>query len=140
MVSVAEMKENSHEVKFRFTQAVARGLRNYKNFRGRASSSEFWWFTLATFLCAWPLLLTTYSSDRLVQILSFVYLILTLFMLVPQMAVWCRRMHDIGRSGKVWTLVFIPIIGWFMLWRWTRKPGDPEDNDYGPVSVPSINS
>lgn len=124
------------EVRLRPIEAVGKCLRNYKNFDGRASRSEFWWFTLVTFLCAWPLLLTTYSNELAIQILSFFYLLLTLVAIVPQVAVWVRRMHDVGKSGKVWTLIFIPIIGWILLWKWSRQPGDPEDNDYGPVPVP----
>ena len=129
-------KHESHEIKLRPTEAIAKCLRNYKNFHGRASRSEFRWFSFVTFLCAWPLLLTTYSDELLIQVLSFFYLILTLAVVVPQAAVWCRRMHDVGKSGKLWTFIFLPVIGWLMLWRWTHKPGDPEDNDYGPVPVP----
>ena len=138
---VTNMRHSRIEVvepHFRPLEAISKCFRNYKNFRGRASRSELKWFTILTILCAWPLLLTAYSTDLLIQIFSFLYLILTLAVITPQIAVWVRRMHDIGKSGRVWALILVPVLGWFLLWRWSRKPGDPEDNAYGPVLVTEL--
>jgi len=40
-------------------------------------------------------------------------------------------MHDVGKSGWNWLFVFVPIVGWIMLFRWATKEGSPEANKYG---------
>lgn len=111
-------------------QAVFKCLRKYAKFNGRASRSEFWWFTLLTLLFEWPLLLT-YGGDRVTRLLGLFYFTLTLLVLLPHAAVWTRRMHDVGKRGWSWLFIFIPIIGWFLIIRRLTKPGDPNPNKFG---------
>lgn len=111
-------------------QAVTKCLRKYATFKGRASRSEFWWFTLLFLLFLWPLLLT-FGGDRITKLLGIFYFTLTLLVLIPQLAVWTRRMHDVGKRGWSWLLLFIPIIGWIMIFRRLTKHGQPKPNRFG---------
>lgn len=114
-----------------FGDSVRKCFRKYGTFKGRASRSEYWWFALLAFLFAWPLLLSQYDSALIYRLLQYVYFILTLVVIVPLMAVWTRRMHDIGKSGWNWLWGLLPIIGWFLVIRWASRAGDVEPNQYG---------
>ncbi|MFM8265647.1 MAG: DUF805 domain-containing protein, partial [Acidimicrobiia bacterium] len=80
-----------------FVDAVKSSLRNYARFRGRASRSEFWWFTLFTVIVQ----AATSGYDALNGIVS-------LGLLLPSIAVHVRRLHDTDRRG--WWLLW-PAIG-----------------------------
>lgn len=101
-------------------------LKNYVNFEGRATRAEFWWFFLFNFLVG--LILSFLGKPG--TILSSIW---SLAILLPQLGLAVRRLHDIGKSG--WYLLFalIPVIGWILLIIWYAKEGDPNDNQYGPV-------
>ena len=81
-------------------------LKKYIQFSGRATRSEYWYFILMNFLIS--LVLGLLKLD----LLSNVY---DLFVFLPGLAVFVRRMHDIGRSGWNWFWVLLPIIGWIIL-------------------------
>lgn len=91
------------------TQSV---LRQYANFSGRATRSEFWWFNLALFLFSLifgllvGLLMVATGVD-----LSWLSTIFGLAILLPCLAVTVRRLHDTGRSG--WNVLwgFVPYVG-----------------------------
>jgi len=114
-----------------FFEAVAKCYRKYFVFKGRASRAEYWWCFAAAFLFAWPLRLAETEEGNWFAILSFIYFILTLSVAMPLLAVWTRRMHDVGKSGWSWLFVFVPIVGWILLLRWTTKEGSPVANKYG---------
>lgn len=124
-----------------FFEAVTKCYRRYFTFKGRASKSEYWWFVLVSFLFAWPLFLAEIGEGTWYSILTMIYFLLTLSIIAPLMAVWTRRMHDIGRSGFTWLFIFIPIAGVLLLFRWSTKDGDLEANKYGePDNDPFIPS
>lgn len=114
-----------------FFEAVAKCYRKYFVFKGRASRAEYWWCFAAAFLFAWPLRLAETEEGNWFAILSFIYFILTLSVAMPLLAAWTRRMHDVGKSGWSWLFVFVPIVGWILLLRWTTKEGSPVANKYG---------
>jgi uncharacterized membrane protein YhaH (DUF805 family) len=73
-----------------FPNAVKSGFRNYANFKGRATRSEFWWFAL------FSQLLQTLIQGVSASIASIASLVLFL----PNLSLHVRRLHDIGRSAK----------------------------------------
>lgn len=109
-------------------------LRKYATFSGRASRSEYWYFALF-FLVAYVALsavdgvLGTYSQREEVGLLSSIF---ALAVVVPALAVTCRRLHDIGRSGWWQLLNFVPLVGFIVLLFWLVKDTVPGDNEYGP--------
>lgn len=100
--------------------------KNYINFQGRATRAEFWWFFLFNFLVSLILSLFGKAGTTLQGIWS-------LAILLPQLGLSARRLHDIGKSGWLLLLGLIPIVGWVILIIWWAKEGDPNENEYGPV-------
>jgi len=79
---------------------------NYANFSGRARRSEYWYFTLANIIIGILLtLVDTISGFKLGNsgVLSSLY---NLAIFIPGLAVSVRRLHDIGKSGKLLLLTY----------------------------------
>ena len=103
-----------------YGQAYLSGWKETFNFSGRASRQQFWTFFLINVLiataplAAWCL---ATSVNPQYGILSFVGIpfaaLWLLLMALPLLAVGCRRMHDIGRSG-IWFVLGV-IIPWFAI-------------------------
>ena len=55
----------------------------------------------------------------------------SLFFIVPNIAITTRRMHDIGRSGWTQLISFIPVIGFFIFLVYELRRGDERENSYG---------
>ena len=87
------------------SQSIRACLSKYAVFDGRASRSEFWWFTAFVMLVATVLALLNrnYSAAFL------------LAMLLPQIAVGTRRLHDIGKSGWWQLFALVPVAGIILL-------------------------
>lgn len=56
----------------------------------------------------------------------------TLFVLIPGIAVGVRRLHDVGKSGWMLLVGFIPIIGVIWLIILFATDGKPGANKWGP--------
>lgn len=50
---------------------------------------------------------------------------------IPCLAVGCRRLHDIGKSGWWWLFGLIPVIGLLLLCDWCHDTS-PGENRFGP--------
>ncbi len=93
-----------------FSESIQICFTKYADFKGTASRSEFWWFSLFT--------VVAYELFRLfVPGLAFV---LSLAVFLPSLAVSVRRNHDVGRSGW-WILA--PLYDIY-LWCQPTKVGD----------------
>lgn len=100
--------------------------KNYINFQGRATRAEFWWFFLFNFLISLILSLFGKAGTTLQGIWS-------LAIMLPQLGLGVRRLHDINKSGWLMLLSLIPVVGWIILIIWWAKEGDTTENQYGPV-------
>ena len=85
-------------------EAVTSVFRNYANFNGRARRSEFWWFTLFSFL-----------SQAILNFVPFLGPIYALALLLPSLAVTARRLHDTNRTAWWMLLYLIPVLGFIVL-------------------------
>lgn len=121
-----------------YMEALKRGFKQYATFSGRTSRSEFWRFIvsreivldgMAVFSSIVDMILGN-TSDASDYILALI-IILHLIYLLPTLAITCRRLHDVGKSGLTFLLVFIPIIGIFVLLSNLVKKGDNSTNVYG---------
>ena len=121
-----------------YMEALKRGFKQYATFSGRSSRSEFWRFIvsreivldgMAVFSSIVDMILGN-TSDASDYILALI-IILRLIYLLPTLAITCRRLHDVGKSGLTFLLVFIPIIGVFVLLSNLVKKGDNLTNVYG---------
>ena len=89
----------------------------FADFSGRARRKEYWMFTLFNAIVAFVISLILGIIVRLTGILALSYLsyIYTLAVLVPSLAVCVRRLHDVGKSGWMYLIGLIPIVGWIWL-------------------------
>ena len=110
-------------------------FKKYATIEGRASRSEFWWFTL--FLVLGGILFDVLDAvlgwqfgepDIFGNRVGVLNLLFNLAVLVPIICVTARRLHDVNRSGW-WMLIPLTVIGIIPYIYWTVKK--PEDNDEG---------
>jgi uncharacterized membrane protein YhaH (DUF805 family) len=109
-------------------------LKRYAVFDGRARRKEYWFFILFYIIFALALVFVdgmtgTYNEEYGVGVLSGFFI---LAMLIPNISVAVRRLHDTDRSGW-WILIsLIPLIGgiWFLVLM--VLDGTPGQNQYGP--------
>ncbi len=127
-----------------FGQAISTCFSKYATFSGRASRSEFWWFYLFNVLVVsvpyaigLSFLANSASSsnyDDPSDIVGFVMMgivgVIGLVLLLPNLAVAARRLHD--RSQSAWLLLLnlvpcasIVLIVFYLL------PSTPGPNQYG---------
>jgi uncharacterized membrane protein YhaH (DUF805 family) len=119
-----------------FGEAVSTCFRKYADFTGRASRSEYWWFVLFQYLI---LVVAVMVAAALARGSSgagaTVFVLLGVFwlgMILPQLAVWVRRLHDTGHSGAWWLIGLIPFFGILVLFVFLVSEGTPGPNPYGP--------
>ena len=77
-------------------QSALETLKKYADFNGRASREEFWFFVV--------FVIVANAAVGLVGMLfgfgSLLSGLVGILLIVPQLAVGVRRMHDIGKSGR----------------------------------------
>ncbi len=130
-------------------------FRHYADFHGRATRSQFWFYALINTLVLMFLLLVPLwgllvhegdhpdvfqyelggmrlGEESLMMMKGFIFsVIYSLASFIPSLSVQVRRLHDIGKSGWLILLSFIPIIGTIVLFVWYCTDSD-SDNHYGP--------
>lgn len=108
---------------------------NYANFSGRARRSEYWYFILGQ-VCLWLLFYAvllfgvTGEDETTIMITMSVFGLLLLATLLPTLAVSVRRLHDLGKSGGWYFLIFVPF-GSIVLLVWFFTEGERFPNKYG---------
>ena len=106
-------------------------VKKYADFSGRASRSEFWFFTLFLFLAGFvsaiiDMMILNFHPDDIGPI----NLIVTVITLIPAIAVAARRLHDVNQSGW-WQLIILTFIGIPIYLYWVISRGTNGNNDYG---------
>ena len=136
-----------------FGQAVKRFFKNYVNFKGRASRSEYWFAALFVFLlllipgilsgigAAQTLSAAAGSIDPATgqmnsvaagggSVLSMIggtlSTLIGLALFIPQLAISWRRLHDANLAGPFWFLGLIPFVGGIILIVLMVLPSKPE--------------
>jgi uncharacterized membrane protein YhaH (DUF805 family) len=133
-----------------FIDAIKVAFRKYADFNGRATRSEFWWFYLFTalvlsagylvqvFISLTQLVLRDNYVTAFVGLLSFVIsmgmLGVGIALMIPLLAVGCRRLHDRGQSGWLQLLLLVPCGSIALIVLWILE-GTPGPNPYGPRPV-----
>lgn len=107
-------------------------MKKYTDFSGRATRSEYWWFVLAQLLIGFGI---GFIGGLLGINIDGLSLIVMLVMFLPGLAVAVRRLHDIGKSGWLYLLIFIPLIGALVLIYWFVQPSASETNEYGEAPI-----
>lgn len=110
--------------------ALKHGFANYFNFSGSTARATFWWWVLANVIILFAIgLVDVFLINSMLNLgvddpsraLSTLY---SLAILIPNIAISVRRLHDIGRSGW-WLLIgLVPIIGALILIYFYVQPSD----------------
>tara|TARA_Y100000996_G_scaffold338977_1_gene275829 strand:+ start:175 stop:708 length:534 start_codon:yes stop_codon:yes gene_type:complete len=122
-------------------------FQKYATFNGVARRSEFWFFYLFTIILSivgisldgnWYWYAQHgYALDFAPG--AFMEVIAALVTLIPFLAVACRRLHDIGRSGW-WLLIALTGIGIILLIVWWCLEGESTKNEiYNETNVSKTN-
>ncbi len=127
-------------------QAVKRFFLKYASFAGRASLSEYWWsrLFLGAGLVAF-MLLAQLGADRQSDELSafgsfvmFIFMICFLGIIVPNLAISCRRLHDANLSGWFILLSFLPLVGPVTLLVLTLLPSKAQGARFDKAPAPQL--
>ena len=108
-----------------FLESLNTCLKKYFVFEGRASRSEYWWFQL---IVSPSYFISTFLENEI----SYFFLGITLFTLIPAISVGVRRLHDTNRSGFFLLISFIPFIGGIILLFFLIPEGTKGKNKFGP--------
>jgi uncharacterized membrane protein YhaH (DUF805 family) len=126
---------------------ISHCYKNYANFNGRATRTEFWLFYLFFYVVSILLAVLgsvialtlglfnppNNNSGALLLTLScgIPCLIFFLGSLIPLYAAGSRRLHDAGFSGWLQLLLFIPLVHLAVIIMWIVE-SQHGDNQYGP--------
>ena len=116
--------------------AVKRVFAKYARFDGRASRSEYWWWTLAVTIVFGVLggVLGGVSEataraggdvSPVVTLLAVVLVLGLLAVVVPSIAVSVRRLHDADLSGLLYLITLVPYVGSLALVVFMVLPSKP---------------
>ncbi|MCQ2290220.1 MAG: DUF805 domain-containing protein [Muribaculaceae bacterium] len=143
-----------------FLEAIKACFAKYATFSGRARRSEFWWFYLLTCIPSWcmsalvqwktakvaeltaaalqdmsqynEVLAQAESFDTIFYLGLAVFGLISLALLIPTLAVWVRRLHDVGKSGHMLWLCLLCGIGGLIPLIMCISDSKPGPNQYGP--------
>ena len=121
-----------------FTRAVTACLGKYATFQGRASRSEYWYFTLFIGLLVLIGFLLMAIGDATLGgatagvVFGILAVVAGLGLLLPGLAVSVRRLHDTNSSGWWYLVAFIPYVGGLILFVWYCVKGTAGENRFGP--------
>ena len=106
-------------------------LRQYADFNGRARRKEYWMFILINILISIAVIFMDFILFNAEVGYGFLYVLYSLGMFIPSLAVAVRRLHDVNKSGWWFLILFIPIIGSIWLLILVFTDGTPGANQYG---------
>lgn len=109
-------------------------ISKYTVWIGRATRSEYWYFILFTTLISAglnmiDLAVGTFNEQANQGLLGGLF---ALFIFLPSIAVFVRRLHDTGRSGWWFWILLVPIIGVIVILVFFCTDSQEEANQYGP--------
>ena len=103
-----------------FVEAIKACFGKYATFEGRARRSEYWYFCLFGFVVGLVL-----------GWIPVVGMLISLAFLLPSISVGVRRLHDVGKSGWWYLLVFVPIANLVLIYFYILD-SQAGTNEYGP--------
>jgi uncharacterized membrane protein YhaH (DUF805 family) len=128
-----------------FVASIKRCFSKYATFRGRAPRSEYWWFAL---FCLAGIIIADIADaiagtyyhypDGSRGEVGYIYVLWSLAILLPNVSVAVRRLHDRDRSGWWYWLVLVPVVGaiWLLVWFCRRGTSGPNRFGDDPLRAP----
>jgi uncharacterized membrane protein YhaH (DUF805 family) len=117
-----------------FAEAVRSGFDHYAKFDGRASRPAFWWWFLFGILVG----IGANIIDLILGTWGIVNGLAALALLLPNLSVSIRRLHDTDHSGWWVLIALLPIIGFIVLLIFYLRQSDPGENRYGPPPAEGV--
>lgn len=116
-----------------FGDAVKTCFSKYATFKGRARRSEYWWYWLFAVILSCVAVGVDYSMGWINRTIGLGVCsgILSLALLLPNLAVAVRRLHDTGHSGWWYLITLIPLVGPIVLLIFLVLDSQPEENRFG---------
>ena len=120
---------------------VVRPWRQTFDFSGRATRREYWMFIVQLYLV---LVLAIVGLGALAGTagartdesgmagLGLGVILLFLIAFIPYLSASIRRLHDHDKSGWLYLLAMVPLVGWIFYLIMMLTPGTPGENSYGP--------
>ena len=116
-------------------EAVKEFFEKYATFEGRTDRKTFWLTVLGLFLIGFAIGIVCsilggvlgVDAEKLSQYVSG---LVSLATLVPSLALDCRRLHDINKSGWWQLIALVPFVGWIILLVFLCLPAVEEGNNY----------
>jgi len=102
-------------------------LKQYADFNRRARRQEYWMFFLFNIVFS----MVAGALDAALGTWGAIGGLYTLAILIPSLAVGVRRLHDIGKSGWMLLIAFIPVIGIIWLLILLATDSTSGSNQYG---------
>ena len=108
-------------------------LKKYATFSGRSQRSEFWYFVLFYLIICAVLSVVDgiFGTFNMKTGVGFITSIFSLAMLLPAISVTVRRLHDIGHSGWLSLISFIPLVGAIVLIAFLAQDSEAGQNRFG---------
>ena len=108
-------------------------INSYFDFNGRARRKEYWMFVLINSIIS---IISFYLDNILGTAFAIgygpIYIGYGLAVLIPSIAVAIRRLHDVGKSGWMYLIVILPIVGPIWLIILFVREVEQCENLYGP--------
>lgn len=122
-----------------FGEAIKICLKKWTTWRGRASRSEYWWFTLFTILVNIALqagaAAAEASGEIFMLVVGLAMIVFGVWFGVAGIAVTIRRLHDTNRSGWHFWWVLLPYVGAIILFIFEVQGSTPGPNRFGPQPI-----
>tara|TARA_X000001036_G_C20437590_1_gene707906 strand:- start:315 stop:695 length:381 start_codon:yes stop_codon:yes gene_type:complete len=118
-----------------FGNAISTCFKKYGSINGRATRSEYWYWTLFVILVSIATLVldVNFFGSTIDDEFTPLNSIWTLVVFIPGITVTVRRFHDVNRSGW-WILIAFTVIGLIPYFYWLVKRSDAGENSFGPNS------
>jgi uncharacterized membrane protein YhaH (DUF805 family) len=100
--------------------------KRYVDFKGRTSRSGFWFYVLGLIVVSVITNILDYAIGQ-----PIFTLLISLASIIPAIAIYTRRLHDINKSGWWQLIVLIPLVGTIVLIVWFCTKGDQDKNRFG---------
>ncbi len=111
-----------------FVNCYLDAWRKYVSFSGRASRKDYWGFVLINILVSFVIAIFEVIVGIGDGFISSLY---TLAVVLPNIALYTRRLHDVGRSGWWQLAVIVPLLNLYLFYMIWIKPGTIGENKFG---------
>jgi uncharacterized membrane protein YhaH (DUF805 family) len=119
---------------------ILKSLKDFIKFNGRSCRTESRYFLIFNIIIGLTAGLIDMIMGFTIEIIPGIPTLILLeitrgILILPNLSLVIRRLHDINKSGW-WMLLFFTIVGLIPMFYWLYfKEGDQSDNNYGTIDI-----